>query len=250
MLMNSVSVTAPPESPGQEESRSSDLLTELDKEYKVVDSAFGVLVYNMIEYLHKKEIDIQKLQYLLEHSQFYQPLLTLFETADIRDLFTKTLRHHYSWFDYELIQYVIEGFGDENLKGHMSEYLTCFKKFCKRKVTQMPSTKLCQSNEKGYELHVYLKIAKTMEEVSVAEVKKIEEEFQKMVGTRIWLVSIQDGSVILVFVSLEKIDTLSKAYEHQLLNLGVTKVYSEGSILFGKIFVLLSVFPFSFSPCP
>ena len=248
---NSVPVTAPPEplplqpeSPGQEESRISDPLTELVNEYEEVDRAFGVLVYKMGEHLHEKEINIQALQNLLQYSQLYKPLLTLFETADIHDLFAKTLCNHYSWFDYELIQYVIQGFGDENLKGHMSEYLTLFKKFCERKVSQILSTKLCQSNEKGYELHIYLKIAKRMEEVSVAEIKKIEEKFQKMVDTRIWLETIQNGSVILVFVSLEKIVTLSKEHKCQLLNLGVTKVYSEESILFGKIFV-----PFELSGC-
>ena len=62
---------------------------------------------------------------------------TLMRAQSVREIF-RALRPHMSFFNYEILQFLIEGKGSEGDKVALATYLSNFMEFCKRHVFEVP----------------------------------------------------------------------------------------------------------------
>lgn len=207
-----------------------DLRARLIEDCRKLDRDFTSLVHKTLEFLEKQKNTVKELGDLVKTSWYLKPLLDLFQEAEnLRDLFVERLDGYWSFFDYDVIELFIEHFGDDKLKERMDKYLTSFDQYCRRKLHEVPTIKT-KSGRKGYTLRV--KISKKIDETTMKEIKQFQNQLQKLFGSKLYIEGAQDGCLLLVFISLGKISSLSIEQEHQLHDMGVLQVSCGDCVIY------------------
>ena len=207
-----------------------DLRAQLIEDWRKLDRDFTSLVHKTLEFLERNDKTIRELRDLVKTSRYHESLLVLFEEdLEIRELFVDRLNDYWSFFDYDLIELFVQHFGDAALKDLMDKYLTAFNQYCKRNLHEVPNIKT-ESGKKGYILCV--KIPHKFHATTVNAIKAVQLQLQNVFGNKLYLEGAQDSCVLLVFVSLIKILSLTSEQVHQLHDMGVLKVSTLYCVLY------------------
>ena len=236
-----------------------DLEARLITDAETIGQEFALLCWRARDSFEQRGITPQTLASALLDLTVYKdpsasscfiPLLkekeeTLMRAQSVHETF-HALRPHMSFFNYEILQFLIEGKGSKDDKVALATFLTNFEKFCRRHVFEVPFTTYsnghCLDNHKAKQrLHVKvtkhfkaaLLIKSTFEAVpstsdnsqaknvcshklgiNLEDAKNIQRKLASILDlnpSSLFLDSISEGSVILTFlhpicVSLANLD--------------------------------------------
>ena len=216
------------------ESEKETLLTRLSEDLERVKMIFARLVSKTLDSLKGRKITYNQLKVLITT---YVPKSKVLETK----LFSKkksleqiflALRDYWSFFDYELLFLMISTFCTE-LEEEKNEYTSTFKSFCERKVSEVPTNFTSIATGRHYILRVI--IDREFDSVAMTELKKLEIKLRNITKIDLSLLRIEDGSLVIVFVSLNEEDEmlpLSLKDKSELFEMGVLKLYSDNCVYF------------------
>ena len=145
------------------------------------------------------------------------------------------LREYHSFFDYELIKYIIEKLGTEEDKANLEKYVEDFTEYCKRSVFECP---FCSgSNMSPQFVDLVMKVdSETMVKPYTAKAVKV---FQMQVSKLLQitkhtlkLCSVEEGCLLLTFQIPRFLKTavfpLDSEQKKSLKDLGVIKLECDG----------------------
>ena len=226
-----------------------DLEARLLNEAETIGQEFALLCWKARDSFEQRGITPQTLASALldltvfkdpSASSCYIPLLKekeeiLMNAQSVHEIF-HTLRPHMSFFNYEILQFLIEGKGSEGDKVALATYLRNFKEFCKRHVFEVPFTSYSnghqvESHKMKQRLHIKVTkhfkaaflITSTAEAlpstnddesqpknicssklaINLEDAKNIQRKFANILDinpSSLFLDSIKEGSVILTFM--------------------------------------------------
>ncbi len=205
-------------------------------ETKEIVNHFAVLVGKTMFALKNKGVSIDELITVIEHSYARNgnKLIDQLEEVTIISKAIRVLYHFWSFFDYEILEVIITSCCCE-LKSDFDEYVSSFKKYCRRRVCEVPDDSypkdLSESEQKKI---LYIQIDQNfineIERMKMEDLKVIADNLRKVLETNLCILKIEDGSIILTFHCLHELDVLfplSSKQEEKLQEIGVTRIYSE-----------------------
>ena len=135
-----------------------DLEARLLNEAETIGQDFALLCCKARDSLIERGITPQDLAYVLLDLMVYKPSTnssipmlkekeeTLMKAQSVHETFN-ALRPHMSFFNYEILQFLIEGKGSDGDKVALDTYLRHFMEFCKRHVFEVPFTKYSNGHQ-------------------------------------------------------------------------------------------------------
>ena len=131
---------------------------------------------------------------LQEHKQ------ALLDAKDIEEVFT-IIHPFYSYYNYELLQTIVEVHGSEKYRERMQQYIVDFSSYCKKVPCMEFYDDHCQKSLKWVKLKFKLDYDKKL--LTLADIKSIERHISKILHIRssvLFLHSIQDGCTAITFL--------------------------------------------------
>ena len=156
------------------------------------------------------------------------------ECTSFSDVFRK-VRGFVSFFDYDLLEHLIDRYGSDLIKKELDEYKGYFLEFSKRRVTECPSNAFSDS---GSSEKVLVLIAdKIIEDLTLDELKKFNRRVNKILGNKlVKLVRVGGGSICLTFLIFEDSNfTITEEQRQALRKEGVTSITYGGHFFDMKI---------------
>ena len=191
-----------------------DLLQRLTDDTSNITECFSDLLSNTGKSLRRRQITHERLIEVSLDLGVYKsgrnqiPLLKedqtkLKETTSISGAFN-ILRDHMSFFNYELLGYIIRHLGDENDYQKFEVFCSKFKDYCKRKVFEVPTgpAVLHPSGSERSSRKKFVVLATPDLINTLADVKAAQRKIASLLGLRastVQLERIDIGCVILVF---------------------------------------------------
>ncbi len=221
------------EAPDLSDAEKDKLKRRLKMETKDIVNHFAGLVGRTMLALKDKGVSIGELRSVIEHSYARNGnklINQLEEVTNTSDAFP-VLYHFWSFFDYDILGVIITGCCC-NLKPDFDEYVSNFKKYCRRRVCEVPddsySKELSKSEEKKT-LRIQF-FTEEIERMGMEDLRDIVDHLEKILETNLCLLKIKNGSIILTFHCLHELDVLfplSSKQEEELHEIGVMRIYSE-----------------------
>ena len=211
-----------------------DLFARLRMQSGKMQDEFAILVDRVGKSLVNRKISAKDLRVLVAHSQ-KNKLFNLFKRKkSITKLFLE-LRNYWSFFDYEFLGVIIKSHCPE-LMSELAEYVSCFKKYCERRIYEVPVNAF--GKEGDIKSKLYVKCDDNFDESTVGDVKELESRLSDLLSTKLYLLSVKEGCIKLVFNSLCDITVpVTVKQTQQLKKLGIlsishyeTKIASQSSI--------------------
>ena len=114
----------------------------------------------------------------------------------------RKVRGFVSFFDYDLLEHLIDRYGSDLIKKELDEYKSYFLEFSQRRVTECPSNAFSDS---GSSEKVLVLIAdKIIEDLTLDELKAFNRRVNKILGNKlVKLVHVIRGSICLTFQIFE-----------------------------------------------
>ena len=196
---------------------------------------FALVVDRARKSLEKQRLMSEELAILIKHAYGEQnELYEIFErNKTIKELFL-VLFHHWSFFDYELLRLIINGSCTE-LCGEMEDYIEEFKKYCQRRLCEIPvdvhETRPNDTNK------LYVKCDETFDKITLEEAKELELKLSKLLDTELYLLRVEKGCVQLVFRSLCDLSMkfpLSQLQKEQLSEMKILRLFHEDKIQYDR----------------
>ena len=212
--------------------QKDDLLTKLMEDFDMIKQQFAGLVDSTLQSLRHNNVNLEELKVAVKE---YLPneVHNLFSNAkSLNDLFLEDLSEYWSFFDYELLAFIIKRRCKE-LQGDLDEYIAMFKEYCKRKYSEVPTVFNSKAHKRYYNLTV--KVCGEFDHITMEQVKEIECQLQKITGLDLSLARIGDGCIELVFISLSGEDDmlpLSVQDKEKLSEMGILKLYSDKCVYY------------------
>ena len=195
------------------ESEKEDLVQKLSHETANIIESFADLITDTSESLRTRNVEVNVListslnigAYKSDRVQ--KPLLAEDECqllkADTIDMVFIILRRHMSFFNYEILAYIIRKLGDDTDKGNLQEYHQKFHIFCERKIFEVPSRVFASSTDdcKKGKLFAVLVTEDIIEKLH--DVKASQRRIATLLGIKastLKLYRIDKASIILVFL--------------------------------------------------
>ena len=208
-----------------DESTRFELEEKLRVESKIIIQSFHILRFKFIESLEKQKVPVEKLVKYLK-DEINDPLLsgksTTFE--DVEDV----IRKHTSFFDYQLINYMIKLAGTDEDKESLKEYETDFMHYAQRRVYECP-TMLGNPDATASELHI--KLDSRYDEYTLNELKEFQYRLCLKLNLSIFvcrLLSIEKGCILAIFLipptDRDSKFPLSRDQEKDLMEFGIQKL--------------------------
>ena len=221
--------------PDLSDAQREKLMRQLKNETDEMEERFAVLIGRTLLSLKKYEVSIGELKSLLKQlnapkkSKLFNKLK---KVTDINRAF-EVLHRFWSFFDYEILGVIIRKFCYD-INQDFEEYVSKFKKFCDRRVCEVPddsySTKLSESDEKK-NLHIQIDqtFINELERLKMVDLKDVTDTLGKILNTNLRILKIRDTSIIFTFRclhELEELFPLSSAQKEKLQEIGVRSIYS------------------------
>ena len=141
---------------------------------------------------------------------------------------------HWSFFDYKFLGLIIDGFCTE-LQADMARYELEFKKYCERRLCEIPADVFeTRPNEKN---NLYVKCDHYFDKITLKEAKDLELRLAKLLDTELYLLRVEEGCVQLVFGSLCDLSTklpLNKLQKEQLSEMKILCLIHEDQIQYDR----------------
>ena len=192
-------------SEGLTQGQKERLMGRLKLESDEIRRRFALVVNRARESLEKQKLMSEQLIILIKHAYGEENELNeIFErNITIKELFL-ALFDHWSFFDYELLRLIINGFCTE-LCREMEDYIAEFKKYCQRRLCEIPvdvfKTRPDETN------NLYVKCDKSFDKITLEEAKELELRLSKLLDMELYLLRLEEGCVQLVFRSLCDLST-------------------------------------------
>ena len=228
---------------GLDESQKRILKGRLYREFEVITTDFGYLVYNMCDSLVKQGTTVQELVRLLMALGAFQPTLCErpllqecseeLEAADNIDKVFRLLifRGYMSFFSYRIIEYIVGKFGTQQDKEDLRNYTTKFNEYARRSIFECPAYSLARKDQAN--LVVKLE-GVNLEEYSLTHLAVFESRISDIIEVTEYtlrLCTVKDGCVELTFQMphfvKEVVFPLSDSQKAALQAEGVTRLTCE-----------------------
>ena len=191
------------------------------------------LKWNFASLMFDVQMDLEKrlsVQQVIDILVFYDKNLAgvLAECTTMSVVFRK-VRDFVSFFDYDLLEYLINKFCSDSIKKELELYNDHFQEFSKRRVTQCPSNAFdegdgseCESSEEV----VVIYADKNIEELTLDELKKFKRRINKILGGKLVKVKrVEGGSIRITFrIFRDKNFNISEKQCQALHREGVTSI--------------------------
>ena len=198
----------------------------------MIKQEFAGLVDSTLQSLQQNNVTLEELKVAVK---MYLPnkVHNLFSsTKSLNDMFLEDLSDYWSFFDYELLAFIIKRRCKE-LQSDLDGYIAIFKEYCKRKYSEVPTAFNSKARERYFKLTV--KVYGEFDHITMEQVKEIECQLKKITGLDLSLSRIGDGCIELVFISLSEEDDmlpLSTQDKEKLSEMGVFKLYSSNCVYY------------------
>ena len=148
---------------------------------------FAALLVNVIKSFKEQNVEptllISAVLALTEHNDpaIGKPLLerereALMKAQSVDHIF-HVLRPHMTFFNYEILEFLIEVMGSDNDKHNLQKFLQEFRRFCRRSVFEIPANVLGHSTEKGIDQQKFcIKITKQFKAALLVHCSKEQTE--------------------------------------------------------------------------
>ena len=184
---------------------------------------FGSLMYDMVEDL-EKQLSTEKIRNaLVFYDSNFKNVLSNCTSFD--SVFLK-VREFVSFFDYDLLEHLIERFGSDSIKKVLDEYKGHFKAFAKRRVTECPSNAFDGGEQESSEKVLVLVADKIIKDLTVEELKKFKHRINSILGGKlVKVLLVKGGSICLTFRMFEdKNFTITEEQRQALLKESVISI--------------------------
>ena len=189
------------------------LEAKLNGECKNIKLKFSKLVFNTQVSLKHQNVTVEELASCLSDLGTYEavspnkPVLShhmddIYKAKNIHDVF-RLLINYRSFFNYHIIEHIIDIFGTEEDRKNLSAYKEALKVFLKRRVFECPEN-ICKPLDGDHRTDLVVKIGKSNSETefSMAEILNYQAIVSEILGLNIaalLLCNISKGCVQLVF---------------------------------------------------
>ena len=186
---------------------------------------FASLMYDLVEDLEKR-LSTEKIRKAFKLVFYDSNFKNVLSNCTGFDSVFLEVREFVSFFDYDLLEHLIDRFGSDSIKNELDEYNCHFEAFAKRRVTECPSNAFdgCEreSSEKVL-VHVADKIIK---DLTVEELKKFKHRINLILGDKlVKVLFVNGGSIRLTFrVFEDKNFTITEEQRQALLKEGVISI--------------------------
>ena len=164
---------------------------------------FSDLAISTSESLTDRNVTVEKLKNVVVQRD--RSLCEKLRQATSIDMAFYILGEHWSFFNYEILAFVIKRLGDENDKKNLETYLEHFDNYCKHKIFEVPPG-TC-GHERYYDSHskgdsqLFVVVAVESMLVNIGDVKRAQHRLATLLGidsAQLRVHRIDKGSVILV----------------------------------------------------
>ena len=220
--------------------------SELEHHTKCISHAFADLVDHTFDSFTKKEDKLSRIIMWLQELDAYRPLTDkslpllrdraeeISRAHNVEQLF-KILRHYWSWYNFYLLEKLIQRFGDKENHTELSKYLKTFRDFIEERKVLPNSQDSFRAGSKGQN-HLLVKVDKSWDRISLKQIWEfhhyLAHEILKVETNVLYLASISKGCICLNFVVpetiAEHIFSCCALEEEALLEVGVFRIkYGE-----------------------
>ena len=142
---------------GLDNSQKQILRGRLYREFEVIITDFGSLVYKTCGSLIKQGITVRELVRLLMALDAFQPTLCErplleecieeLQAADNIDKVFLMLRGYMSFFSYHIVEYIIDAFGTQQDKENLRDYTAKLNEYSRRSIFECPTYSLARKDQ-------------------------------------------------------------------------------------------------------
>ena len=166
------------------------LYMKLNEETRAIMDEFANLVKDVRDSFREENVDVRELKSIVEdkfrHTTIIQPCATdSMPSNSVNDITNFLQQKKYvSFFNYQLMEVLIQRYGTEFLKEKLKEYKSKFKKFCQRSIFEVPENAIKSDVPSGSEMLMF-KVTKKLENSVQSErtsAKMTSEPFNNLSG--------------------------------------------------------------------
>ena len=162
---------------------------------------FASLMFKMMEDLEQRLSVRQVVDILVFYEKNYEAVLV--ECASFSEVFRK-VRGFVSFFDYDLLEHLIDEHGSDAIKKELDKYKGYFREFSKRRIIECPSNTFADHDSGSSEKVLVLVADRIIEDLTLDELKIFNRRVNKVLGNKlVKLVRYKGGSLCLTFQMFE-----------------------------------------------
>ena len=122
-------------------------------------------------------------------------------TDTISTIFDTIRRGDYwSFFNYELLKTIIKCFGGPQLRAELDEYISKFKVYCKRRVSEVPRDSLTGGHTHKQSGSIFKVKMDKIFDITLEKIKEIQDQLYLILNkTPLLLANVEDGCIELTF---------------------------------------------------
>ena len=215
--------------------QGQDLKAQLTYESQEIKKKYAILVGNTIESLQNRNITVGHLIVTMKDSHA-KTIVKRMEKETSGDLIKALhiISEYWSFFDYDLLSIIIKGHcgKDSNLQSSLSSYESEFKKYCQRRLCEIPADTLGAKMD-GDHQYFTIKLddtAKNITEVTGFDIKVQNKRLTSILGTNVCLKDFKDGCIEFVYIAADEDFTINDQQKKKLSEIGVKKIYSNTKV--------------------
>lgn len=190
------------------------LLERLDNEVATVQAKFGSLTRSFVNFLSSNEVPVAALALFVSSfttfiatrpndSRLFCEVKAEFHTAkEVIDLFL-ILGQYWSWINYDLLEKIIDEFGNDEIKTHFEKYREhTLEPFLQRSVIEIPSNAYGHTDIPHFR-KVSFKFGTDMESHSASNLRKIRNKVATILGIdskALHISAVRDGCMEIDFL--------------------------------------------------
>lgn len=195
-------------------------MINLDDHTEKLKRAFAGLVFDLSTHLdrNKKQEDVVQILKLFDDSKYEN----LSSCMSISEVISKILKH-ISFFDYEVIKFLIRKLGSGNIKGKLKKYIKMFHTYSSRRIVECPVGAFGNVDET--EIVYVLKTDQILEKLTVEEMRILQYMMCKILKRMLTkLLRVETGCVQFIFSGVEEEFNITKEQKQALRNLGILSI--------------------------
>ena len=189
------------ESSALSKERLSMLKENLYRETNRLKFKFASLMLKVQKDLESKRLPEKEFNILVFYDKNYAGVFH--ECTDFSSIFRK-LRDFVSFFDYDLLEQLINEFGSDAIKTELDKYKGDFQVFSKRRVIECPSNAFADHDSGSPEKVLVVVADKNIEDLTLDELKKITCRINEIMGNKlVKVLRVKGGSICITFQIFE-----------------------------------------------
>ena len=176
----------------------------LSNHVKDIVRSFSNLSLDTSESLKRKKTTVDKLRSVVVNFCQDKSLSQALRSATTIDAMFSVLGEYWSFFNHEILEYIIERLGDKKDKKNWKTFFEKFKTFCKHKIFEVASSSYGREQDSlREERKSFVVVTEKCMLQNIGDVKDAQHKLASMLGinsAQLRLQRIDEGSVILVML--------------------------------------------------